>query len=121
MCELILQRQCCSVSHELEDASKAKNKKALQILNKLKDGAKQASYSAKQNQDHEFPNLISALAAKSNNLNIVNIWNITVFQFHDQFKRQQLNAVYDFQSTTASVWGTKENKFDLNQWFKNIN
>lgn len=120
VCDLILQRQYRSKSNELEDASKAKNKRALKILNKLKKGA-QTAKGNDENRDYEIPNLISALASKSYNLNISNIWEITVFQLYDQFQRQQLNSVYDIQSTSASVWGTKENKFDINQWFKSLN
>lgn len=120
VCDLILQRQYRPKSNEQEDASRAKNKRALEILNKLKKGT-QASKGSGENRDYEIPNLVSALASKSYNLNISDIWEITVFQLYDQFQRQQLNSVYEIQSTTASVWGTKENKFDINQWFKSLN
>lgn len=118
VCGLILQRQHIAKNPGLEDAAKAKNARALKILEKLKSGAKQAKQKEGA-EDYELSNIISALAARSSSLNIISIWDATVYQLFDQFNRQQLNAVYDIQCTSASVWGTKGTQFNINQWFSN--
>lgn len=42
-----------------------------------------------------FVDLVSVLAAKHSNLNIMNVWDLTYFQFDNQFKRMQLVDNYD--------------------------
>ena len=68
----------------------------------------------------ELPNVISALASYHNSLNMINIWDMTVYQVYDQFKRLQNNTIYNIQSMSTSVWGDKENKFNITKWFETM-
>ena len=68
----------------------------------------------------ELANIISAVANKSQNLNILNIWDLTVFQLWDCFSRLTNNSIYDIQSMSVAAWGDKDKHFDVTSWFKRI-
>lgn len=106
---------------DLEDASKVKNKKALSIMQKLKKGREDMAKQAKVDKNMELGNIISAVANKSQSLNIINIWDLTVFQLWDCFNRLTNNNIYDINAASVSAWGDKDNKFDFNGWFKQLN
>lgn len=119
LCDLILQMNY--VSHKTEDFSKAKNKKGLKLLERMMAlRKKNKPQKVEHDPNMELGNIISSVAAKSPNLNILNIWDITIYQLWDLFTRLQINTFYDIQSTSVSVWGDKEKKFDSNGWYKNI-
>lgn len=67
-----------------------------------------------------LPNVISSVAAKSLNLNIYNIWDITLFQLYDQFYRLQNNDAHSINSMRVAAWGDKKNTFDYALWHKNM-
>lgn len=119
MCDLIRQRNCIKSSQE-EDLSKVKNKKALEILNKIKKGRAVKEKQSKADKNMELGNIISAIANKSQSLNILNIWDLTVFQIWDCFTRLNNNNIYDIQSMSVAAWGDKDNHFDATTWFKRI-
>ena len=68
----------------------------------------------------ELGNIISAVANKSQSLNIINIWELTVYQVWDCFSRLSNNSIYDIQSMSVAAWGNKDNYFDATAWFKRI-
>lgn len=117
--DIILQRNSIVRNVIDEDVNKIKNKKALEIYLKLKKGQEQQSKKINEKKI-EIPNLISAMSIYHNNLNITNIWDLTVYQLYDQFQRQQLKQINDIQSTSVSVWGDEKNKFDFSQWYKTL-
>lgn len=45
--------------------------------------------------DIRIIDLVSVLASKHHNLNIINIWRLNIYQFNDQFKQMQLIENYD--------------------------
>lgn len=106
---------------DIGDPSKVKNKKALAILQKIKKGAEKMAKMNKADENMELGNIISAVANKSQSLNITNIWNLTVYQLWDCFSRLTNNAVYDMSCTGVSVWGDKDKKFDYTGWYKKMN
>lgn len=100
------------------DYSKAKNKITLKVLQKLnKSSAK--SKSTQSDKRVELPNLISAISARHPSLNIINIWELTIYQVYDLFSRMQVNNVFDVQMMSVAAWGNKDNKVDFSQWFEN--
>ena len=106
---------------DLDDPSKTKSKKALAIMEKLKKGREKMAKTTKADKNMELGNIISAVANKSPSLNMINIWELTVYQLWDCFARlNNLNA-YEINTTSVSVWGDKDNKFDFNGWFKKMN
>ena len=118
ICDIILQRNNIFKDCANEDLKKVKNKRALEILKKLKKGQEKQSKQNKNDKKIELPNVISALASYHNSLNMVNIWDMTVYQVYDQFKRVQNNSIYNIQSMSTSVWGDKDNQFDITRWYQ---
>lgn len=119
ICDLICQRSCVN-SYNKEDTSKVKSKKALEIMKKLKRGRAEKAKYTKTDKNMELGNIISAVASKSTSLNIINIWDLTVYQLWDCFARLNNNNIYDIQSMSVAAWGNKDNHFDAAGWFKKI-
>lgn len=119
ICDIICQRNCIK-SNQTEDLSKIKSKKALEIMKKLQKGRSEKAKQKKSDRNMELGNIISAVANKSQSLNILNIWDLTVFQLWDCFSRLSNNNIYDIQSMSVAAWGDKDNHFDATVWFKRI-
>lgn len=118
VCDVILQR--CGI-HRPEtdtDISKVTNKRAREILSKLQRGRSSFSKSEKADKDVNLPNLITALAVKSNSINFLNIWELTVYQFYEQFKKEQTNIYFDIQKMSVAAYGNAKNTFKGNEWYK---
>lgn len=118
ICDLICQRNC--IKSNQEDLSKIKSKKALEILKKIKKGRAEKEKISKADKNMELGNIISAVANKSQSLNMLNIWDLTIFQIWDCFARLNNNNMYDIQSMSVAAWGDKDNHFDATAWFKRI-
>lgn len=119
ICDLICQRNCIKSNLE-EDLSKVKSKKALEIMKKLQKGRAEKAKTSKTDKNMELGNIISAVANRSSSLNIINIWDATIFQVWDSFSRLSNNNIYDIQSMSVAAWGNKDNYFDATAWFKRI-
>lgn len=117
--DLILQRICMSKSDIDSDNVKVKNKITAKLLEKIKKGAKKKE--KKADNKMQIPNIISSLATHSKSLNIINIWDITVYQLIDQFKKQQIEDTYSITASSVSAWGDKDNKFDGTMWLSLVN
>lgn len=89
-------------------------------MKKLKKGRAEKSKQTSVDQKMELGNIISAVANKSQSLNIINIWDLTVYQVWDCFSRLSNNSIYDIQSMSVAAWGNKDNFFDATTWFKRI-
>lgn len=119
VCNLICQRNCIPAKQE-EDLSKVKNKKALEIMKKLRKGKTDSHKKSKSDSNMELGNIISAIANKSNSLNILNIWDLTVYQLWDCFMRLSNNNIYELQAMSVATWGDKDKHFDASAWFNRI-
>lgn len=67
----------------------------------------------------ELIDLISVLASKHNNLNIMNIWDLNYFQFNNQFNRMQLVENYDL-GIRQLLAGADKDKVKLEHYIKKI-
>jgi hypothetical protein len=114
--DIICQRVCIRPDQE-EDLSKARNKKALEIAKKLQKGRSQKKKQEKTDKNMELGNIISAVANRSPSLNILNIWDLTVYQLWDCFSRISNNNIYDIQARVVAAWGNKDNHFDATAWY----
>lgn len=119
LCDLICQRNYIK-SNQKEDLSQIKSKKALEIMKKLQKGRSEKEKQTKADKNMELGNIISAVANKSQSLNIINIWDLTVFQLWDCFSRLSNNSIYNIQSMSVAAWGNKDNYFDAASWFRRI-
>lgn len=118
VCDVICQRNC--VKYKQEDLSKIKSKKALEIMKKIQKGKSEMAKQKKTDKNMELGNITSAVANKSQSLNEINIWDLTIFQLWDCFARLSNNSIYDIQSMSVAAWGNKDNHFDASAWFKRI-
>lgn len=115
LCDIILQR--CAINQDTEyDNANIKSKKARSILDKLKKGRRKKKPS-KRNKSVEIPNLISSIAVKSKSINYINIWQLTVYQLYDQFKREQEDVYLDVLKTSVAAYGNKDKRFKGNEWY----
>ncbi|MCR1917915.1 hypothetical protein NSA48_02525 [Frisingicoccus caecimuris] len=121
LCDIILQK--CGIARKDYDvdASKIKNKRALEILTKIRQGRQQASGKSKHDKDMDLPNLVTAVAVKSNSINFTNIWDLTIYQFYEQFKKEQVGIYFDIQKMSVAAYGNTKNTFKGNEWYKNEN
>lgn len=119
LCSLICQRSCIH-SGQKEKQPDVKSKKALEILQKLQKGRTKKARQTKPDKDMELGNIISAVASRSYSLNLLNIWDLTIFQLWDCFARLSNNNIYDIQSMAVAAWGSKDNSFDASAWFKRM-
>jgi hypothetical protein len=119
--DLILQRNGIIRSITNHEKPKFKSKLAEKLYYRTKQAEKNREKSRNTDKNMDLPNIISAVAARHHSLNILNIWDITVYQLYDQFQRLQNNTLYDIQSMSVAAWGDDKNNFDATQWYKNLN
>lgn len=119
ICDVICQRNNMK-SVLKKDPSEVKSKKASEILKKLQKGRANKANKTKSDENMELGNIISAVAGKSHSLNLLNIWDLTVFQLWDCFARLSNNSIYDIQSMSVAAWGNKDHSFDATAWFQRI-
>lgn len=119
----LLQQICCIKSDDILDEAKPrfKNNKAKQLYERmLKAKEEQKKKTAeKDSLNMTLPNIVSSVAAKSPGLNIVNIWDATLFQIYDQFGKTQNDDVHYLNTVRVAVWGDEKNQFDQSLWYKN--
>lgn len=119
----LIQQTCCIYTKPKPsiDDMKFKNAIARRMYEKMmKAQEEQEKQRAKKmNKDHSIPNLISAVAGRHPNLNLSNIWGLTIFQLIEHFNRLQTNEIYEINKTRVSVWGDEKKTFDSTMWFKN--
>lgn len=116
----VLRQICCLGGDEEPDKPpKFKNKKAREIYEKIQKGKQKRKEIKKHDVNLSIPNIISAVANKHLSLNLVNIWDLTIFQLLDSFNRLQSNAMYDIDSMRVSTWGDEKKTFDVSLWYKN--
>ena len=127
--DIILQRNSVQREEEItaEDLTKVKNKnKVMQLMEKMKKGQKQLDKTREKKReekgmasDTELANIISCVAAKNHNgLNMINIWDMTIYNLYEQFKLIRENNIHEAETLSVFVWGDKSNKFDIDGWFK---
>ena len=75
---------------------------------------------AKQNgTDLNFSDLVASLPLNNCGLNILNIWDITYYAFHDQLKRMGWRDQFDINQR-AALAGAKIEKSQLKHWMRSI-
>lgn len=112
--DIILQRANIQRKKADSEHIKVKNQTAARLLEKLENASRQTDEQV--NKKMELPNLISALASHHNSINMINVWDLTVYQLYDQFYRTRLDDWYAIHARSISVWGDKEKKFDDTEW-----
>lgn len=100
------------------DSPQVQNMKRQMIMNRKK--AKQSKKVGKGGKnDLSFSDLVASVAAGNIGLNIVNIWDITYYAFHDQLKRMEWREQFDINNRAAMA-GAKLKPNQLKHWIKSI-
>jgi hypothetical protein len=101
-----------------DDNIKFKNDRAKRTLEKLRKAqAEVQKQKKKENDDLDFADIISAIASKSFSLNKLNVWDLTVYQMYDEFRRLDLIDSYEV-GTRAMIAGAKN--VQLKHWTNKI-
>lgn len=100
---------------------KYKNAKAKKIYERIQAlKAEQAKRNKKKaDPDMELANLIGAVCAFSPSYNLTNIWQLTIFQFYDQYIRLNTKVYIDISGVRWAAWGKEDFQWDL--WHKAVN
>lgn len=119
----LLQQVCCihSKADQSADDMKFKNSLARKLFEKMQKALKEQEEQkeTKADKDLSIPNIISSVASMHPTYNLINIWDLTVFQLLDAFRRMQNNNAYDIERVRVSVWGDEKKVFDPALWHKN--
>lgn len=101
-----------------EDSEELKfaNKLAEKMYYKMKQAP---NYREKKGQDKRFElsNIISAVAAHHPSLNMINIWDLTIYQLYNQFARLGVNEIFEIEKMQVSQFGDPKNKFNAGKWY----
>lgn len=117
ICEIIKMQNCVKRTEKEEyNPGNERAKKFIEKLNAMKKDL------PKIKSDITFPSMISGVAWKAQNINIKNIWDLTIYQLYDALNR--LNLIDDYQFTLTGIFsGTVDGKkIDMKKinWIKNI-
>ena len=119
----ILQQIWCIKSDDALDENTPvfKNKKAKMLYEKMlkAKATENKKVELKDYYNLKLPNIISATTMKSHGLNIINIWDTTLVQLYDQFKKLQNDDSHYMNAVRVAVWGDEKNQFDPSLWYKN--
>lgn len=118
--KIVLQRCAIEVDEEEDfDSLVFKNEKARRNYMKIQKGKKDRVAKKEILEKFDIGNMISALASKGNGINILNIWNLSIYNLYDQFDRSRHNKIDEIISRSISIWGDKEKTYDAESWFNN--
>ena len=110
---------CCVPENEKAPPLKFRNAKAkerYERMQMLRERNARRRRAMPPNADMALPNLISAVAAYSSTYNLLNIWELTLYQFYDQFARLNGKNELDVIGLRWAAWGKDE--FDFSLWHK---
>jgi len=108
------------VKLELEDDYNFANERAKQFKEKRKAAEEEVQrIKSKKESESDFFDLVSGVASRANSLNIVNIWELSMFQFTQEMKRLNLSETYDF-NLRAIIAGADSKKIKVQHWTTKI-
>lgn len=117
----ILELQNNIKDNEKEENSNPDDDRVKEALEKLKK-AKEKVNKAKRNNNEDYltlSDLVSILSANGNNLNIINVWDLNMYQFNNQFTRMQMIEEYDI-NIRSILAGADKKDIELKHWMSKI-
>lgn len=91
----IIRYQNC-VKMPKADSYNPADEKARAIIEKLKKGQEDVAKAKSKDGDNiDFKAVISSVSTKSNSINKLNVWDLTIYQLYDEFKRLELISGYE--------------------------
>lgn len=102
-----------------DDDPRVKAMKKQMIENRKKVAKAKAKQKQQTGTDLHFSDLIGSLAINNCGFNMVNIWDITYYAFHDQLRRMGWRDQFNINNR-AALAGAKLKKSQLKHWIKSI-
>lgn len=114
----VILRLCCVTDSQSAPPTKFRNEKARKIYEKIQKRKLEQEKAKKRrgNPDMELANLLSAFCAFSPTYNLLNVWDLTIFQFYDQYMRLNNKIQLDIIGLRWAAWGKED--FDFSVWYK---
>lgn len=110
----ILRLNCLSAQEP--SAQNFKSGRARAVYEKILEGRKRQAKCLKPDDSLSLPNLVSAVACQHASYNLLNIWDLTVYQLYDQFARLNRKHQLDVSSLRWAAWG--KDSFDFSLWYQ---
>lgn len=101
------------------DSPRVKELKIQMKKNREKVAKAKAKKKQQEGTDIKTSDLIASIAVGNCDLNILNIWDITYYAFHDQLKRMGWRDQFNINNR-AALAGAKLKKSQLAYWIKSI-
>lgn len=115
MRRFIYQSACMEIADE--KPAKFYNETAKRIYEESKRiKANQVKTKKSHDVNLELWNVIGAVCVKHPSYNLINIWQLTIYQLYDQFFRLQSDVQFNTIAHRWAVWGKEQ--FDFSLWFK---
>lgn len=94
--EVLMYQNCIEVK-KIEPKKESKESEKVRKLKEKIEGLKSKVKEIKKNKDSDLTinDYISSFVSYSKNYNMLNVWDLTLYQFYDQLKRLQLVSEYD--------------------------
>lgn len=102
-----------------DDPPATKKLKQKMRENREKVRRAKAKKASSEQTDMKLSDLIGSMALNDCNLNMLNIWNLTYYAFHDQLKRMGWRDQFNINQK-AALAGAKINKSQLKHWMRSI-
>ena len=102
-----------------DDLPATKKLKMQMRANREKVRRAKAAKAAQEKSDLKMSDLIGSITINDCGLNMVNVWDITYYAFHDQLKRMGWRDQFNINQQ-AALAGAKINKSQLKHWMRSI-
>lgn len=102
-----------------DDSPQVKQLKMKMRANREKVRKAKAKKVQQDKSDMQLSDLIASLTLNDCGLNILNIWDVTYYAFHDQLKRMGWRDQFNINQK-AALAGAKLNKSQLKHWMRSI-
>ena len=111
--EIIAEIICLKVNKQQETYA---NEKARKIAEKIQQ-AKQKRSSVQSKDSISLADIISAVASRKESLNLLNIWDLTIYQLYDHYNRLIAEDEFDIHAMNYAYWG---GEFKCKHWSKQL-
>ena len=111
--EIIAEINCLKVNKQQETYA---NEKARKIAEKIQQ-AKQKRSSVQSKDSTSLADIISAVASRKESLNLLNIWDLTIYQLYDHYNRLIAEDEFDIHAMNYAYWG---GEFKCKHWSKQL-
>lgn len=104
--------------HTEKPINSFKSKKAKEVWEKIQREKKKLAKKDKGAENYEIGNLISKMCIKHPSYNLLNIWDLTIYQFYDQIAQLNFITSHELSEKIYAQHGGEDFKFD--EWLNRI-